>query len=248
MPEPPAFPLPVVLGVIWAIVRGGKRSIRKDALRCTRRLPIRVLGAEHIPQAGPGVVLLNHYYRPGFSAAWIGLAVSAVIPHELVWVMSAAWTEANTTWTRLQAAASVPLFPRLARVYNLISMPPMPPRPHETAARARAVRQILETARRDPPALLAITPEGQDPPGGVLMRLHPGAGRMLFRLAKAGCRFYPLGVYEADQQLVTSFGPGFMLSLPEGLRPDEIDRLAADRVMKAIAAQLPPELRGAYAD
>jgi hypothetical protein len=248
MPETPPLPLQVVLGAAWAIIRDRKRSLRMDALRCTRRLPALVLGAEHIPQGGPGVVLLNHYYRPGFSAAWIGLSVSAVIPHELTWVMSAAWTEANTIWTRLQAAASVPIFPRLARVYGLISMPPMPPRPHETAARARAVRQILATARRNPAPLLAIAPEGQDPPGGVLMRPHPGTGRMLFRLAQSGCRFYPLGIYEQDEYIVTGFGPGFHLSLPEGLGPAEVDRRAADRVMSAIAAQLPPELRGAYAD
>lgn len=246
MPETPPYPLQTVLGLAWALLRGGKRSLRVDALRCTRRLPVKVMGREHIPQSGPGVVLLNHYYRPGFSAAWITLAVSAVVPQELVWVMTAAWTEANSTWTRFQSAASVPLFPRLARVYGLISMPPMPPRQHESAARARAVRQILATARRNPAPLLAIAPEGQDPPGGVLMRPPPGVGRMLARLAQSGCLFYPLGIYEQDGEVVTNFGPGFQLCLQEGLRPDVIDRLAADKVMNAIAEQLPLGLRGAY--
>ena len=247
MPETPPFPLRVVLGAAWALLGGGKRSLRVDALYCTRRLPIKVLGAEHIPYGGPGVVLLNHYYRPGFFSAWMTLVVSAVIPLELVWVISAAWTDANTTWTRIKAAISVPLFPRLARVYNLISMPPMPPRPHETAARARAVRCILAAARQNPAPLLAIAPEGQDPPGGVLMRPPPGAGRMLARLAQAGCRFYPVGIYEQDEEVVTSFGSSFQLILPEGLSPDEIDRQAADQGMHAIAALLPPGLRGVYA-
>lgn len=246
MPETPPFPLKVVLGVIWAVLTGGKRSLRRDALACTSRLRIRVLGAANVPQAGPGVVVLNHYFRPGFSAAWIGLTLSAVVPEELVWVMSAAWTEADTVWTRLRAAASVPLFPRLARVYNLVSMPPMPPRPHETAARARAVRQILAIARRSPAPLLAIAPEGQDPPGGVLMQPPPGVGRMLYKLAQSGCRFYPVGIYEQGEEVVTNFGPSFQLSLPEGLSPGEIDRRAADRVMCAIASQLPPDLRGVY--
>jgi 1-acyl-sn-glycerol-3-phosphate acyltransferase len=247
MAEISPFPWQTVLGAAWAVVSGGKRSLRQDAIRCTRRLRIKILGAEHIPQAGPGVVLVNHYYRPGFSAAWIGLAVSAVVPVELVWVMSAAWTEADTIWTRLKAAASVPLYPRLARVYGLISMPPMPPRPHEVAARARAVRQILAVARQNPPALLAIAPEGQDPPGGVLMRPPSGVGRMLARLSDSGGRFYPVGVYEQDEIVVLHFGSSFHLMLPRGLNTDEKDIRAAEMVMQAIAALLPADLRGAYA-
>jgi hypothetical protein len=192
------------------------------------------------------VILVNHYHRPGFFAAWISLAVSAAVPEELVWVMSAAWTEAETLWTRLKAAASVPLYPRLARVYGFVSMPPMPPRPQETAARARAVRQFLAAARRTPPPLLAVAPEGQDPPGDRLMRPHPGVGRMLARLAEANCRFYPAGVYEEGDTFVVRFGPGYDLALAPGLRPAEIDRQAGDAAMRPIAALLPPGLRGGY--
>jgi 1-acyl-sn-glycerol-3-phosphate acyltransferase len=237
----------MVLGVAWAVLSGGKRSLRQDALRCTHDLKIQVLGSQHIPQTGPGVVLVNHYYRPGFSAAWIGLSVSAVITVELVWVMSAAWTEANTMLTRLKAAASVPLYPRLARVYGLISMPPMPPRPHEVAARARAVRQILTVARQTPPALLAIAPEGQDPPGGVLMKPPSGVGRMLAKLSDSAGRFYPVGVYEQDETVILHFGPSFPLILPGGLNTDEKDIRAAEMAMRTIAALLPHDLRGVYA-
>lgn len=247
MPEMPSFPWQTALGAAAALISGGKRSLHRDALRCTRAVRIEVVGDEHIPQAGPGVILVNHYFRPGFSAAWIGMIVSAVIPIELVWVMSAAWTEAQTLETRIKAAISVPLYPRLARVYGLISMPPMPPRPHEVDARARAVRQILAVARRRPPALLAMAPEGQDPPGGVLMRPPSGVGRMLAILAGYGHRFYPVGIYEQGEAVVLHFGPAFHLSLPEGLRSDQIDRQAADEAMQAIAALLPPGLRGVYA-
>jgi 1-acyl-sn-glycerol-3-phosphate acyltransferase len=247
MPELPPFPLRVVLGVAWAVLKDRKRSLREDALSCTSRLPIKVRGREHVPHDRPGVVVVNHYYRPGFSGVWVGLALSAVIPEELVWVMSAAWTEADTIWSRLKAAASVPILPRLARVYDLISMPPMPPRPHQTMARARAVRQILAAARQRPAPLLAIAPEGQDPPNGVLMRPPSGAGRMLYKLAQVGCQFYPVGIYEQGKEMVTDFGPCFQLILPEGLSRDEIECLAADRVMRAIAEQLPPGLRGEYA-
>jgi hypothetical protein len=205
------------------------------------------MGAENLTQVRPGVIVVNHYYRPGFSGLWITLIVSAVLQEELVWVMSAAWTEANTAWSRIKAAASVPLFPRLARVYGLITMPPMPPRRHETAARAWSVRKILATARQRPAPLIAIAPEGQDPIDGILMQPPPGAGRMLFKLAQLGVRFYPVGIYEQGEEMVTSFGPSFHLILPEGLSPDEIDCQAANKVMRAIAMQLPPSLRGVYA-
>jgi hypothetical protein len=247
MAEMPPFPWQTVLGAAWAVFSGGKRSLRQDALHCTHDLKIQVLGSQHIPQTGPGVVLVNHYYRSGFSAAWIGLCVSAVVPQELVWVMSAAWTETDTFLTKIKAALSVPLYPRLARVYGLISMPPMPPRAHEVAARARAVRQILAASHQNPPTLLAIAPEGQDPPGGVLMRPPSGVGRMLARLSDSGCRFYPVGVYERGECVVLHFGPSFHLMLPGGLNTDERDSRAADIAMQAIAALLPHDLRGVYA-
>jgi 1-acyl-sn-glycerol-3-phosphate acyltransferase len=242
----PAFPLPILFRVAWALLRGRQRSFRQDALRCIHGLRMDVRGVECIPQAGPGVVLMNHYWRPGFFAAWIGLGVGAAVPVDMVWVMSSAWTDADTLWTRIKAAASVPLYPRLARLYGFVSMPPMPPRPHETAARARAVRQILAAARQDPPALIAIAPEGQDSPKGKLMRPHPGVGRMLAKLADGGFLFYPVGVYEEGMELIVHFGPGFRLALPAELSVGEIDRAAADQAMLAIAACLPPGLGGAY--
>ena len=70
---------------------------------------------------------------------------------------------------------------------------------------------------------------------------------MLFKLAQLGVRFYPVGIYEQGEEMVTSFGPSFHLILPEGLSPDEIDCQAANKVMRAIAMQLPPSLRGVYA-
>jgi hypothetical protein len=70
---------------------------------------------------------------------------------------------------------------------------------------------------------------------------------MLFKLAQSGFLFYPVGVYEQGEAVITNFGPCFHLTLPHGLSPDEIDRQAADRVMQAIAGQLPQGLRGVYA-
>jgi 1-acyl-sn-glycerol-3-phosphate acyltransferase len=246
-PEYPSIPLDLIAQLAGTVLGKGKRSFRRDALHLTRHLPIKILAEDNIPRSGPGVVLVNHYYRPGFFAGWIALAVSAAVPVELTWTMTAAWTAVNTPWMRVKSALSTILFPRLAQVYGFIPMPPMPPRPHETLARAKAVRQILAAAHSQPPRLLALAPEGQDPTGGGLMHPHPGVGRMLARLAGLGCVFHPVGVYENSPELVLDFGPRLLMSLPYGMSPGEIDSLAADAVMRAIAARLPESLRGVYA-
>lgn len=247
LPEYPAFPPGTILGLTWALLSGQQRSFRQDALACTHKLRLVALGKQHIPQVGPGVLLVNHYYRPAFFAAWIALAVSACVPQELNWVMTAAWTATFTTWSQVKASLSTFLFPRLAQVYHFIPMPPMPPRPQEVVARAQAVRQILAVARHNPPPLLAIAPEGMDPQHGRgLIQPPPGVGRMLVKLAHAGCHFYPVGVFEDEDALVVNFGPGFSLPSTVGLAVEEVDRLVTEHVMCVIATQLPIEIRGKY--
>ncbi len=157
---------------------------------------LQVTGGEHIPASGPALLTLNHYSRPGFQAYWIALAVSSVVPAEMHWTMTAAWTYNGSAKSYLMEKASRRLFPRLARMYGFTPMPPMPPRPSEARARARAVRQVLAVAKRQPPPLLALAPEGQDTPGGRLGRPPAGAGRFLILLAQLGYPFYPVGVFE----------------------------------------------------
>lgn len=246
-PEYPSVPLDFIVKLAWAALWQDKRSFHHDALRLTRSLPMKLLGTENIPHHGPGVVLVNHYHRPGFFAPWIALALSAIVPVDLVWTMTAAWTDANTYWERAKSMLSSHMFPRLAEVYSFIPMPPMPPRPNETYARARAVRQLLSAVRHQPSILLAVAPEGQDPAGSELMRPHPGVGRMLVQLENLGCRFHPAGVYEDKQELVLDFGPAFSIALSQGLPSGEIDHQAADMAMRAVSARLPEYLRGVYA-
>jgi hypothetical protein len=58
----------------------------------------------------------------------------------------------------------------------------------------------------------------------------------LFHLDKTGCRIYPVGVYETSSSLCLNFGQPFDLSFLAGISPDQIDELAAGRVMRAIEA------------
>ena len=247
LPDYPPISACVATEAAWSILLKKKRSFRQDALRLTRNLSIKNTDSVNIPCQGPGVILVNHYQRPGFFTGWIALALSAAVPEEVIWTMTAAWTGSSTRWERIKSATSAKLFPRLAHMYGFIPMPPMPPRPQDLEARTGAVRQVLSVARRRPPVLLAIAPEGQDSPNGGLMRPHPGVGRMLSKLAESGCRFHPVGVYEDGQALVLNFGTVFSMPLQPGLSNREIDQLTADTAMQAVADRLPEHLRGIYA-
>ncbi len=245
-PRYPLLPARVVLPAAWAVVRGNQRSFHRDAQQCILKLPLEVEGHSNIPQAGPTVIVMNHYCRPGFQAYWFSLAISALIPVEIHWTMTSAWTDDGTPGAALRAWISPVIFPRIARIYNFTSMPPMPPRPFEVEARARAVRQLLAAARQQPPPVLALAPEGQDNPAGGLMHPHPGVGRLLSHLDGMGYSMTPVGVFEDDRFLRLCFGVPFTLALPGGVPPVERDRLAADQVMRAIANLLPAELHGDY--
>jgi 1-acyl-sn-glycerol-3-phosphate acyltransferase len=234
--------------VLWSVACKKQRSFRQDATRALAllRFPIRVEGRENILSCGPAVVVTNHYSRPGFGAWWIALAISAQVPAEIHWGMTAAWTFGGTITTWVLAEISRRLFPRIAGIYGFTAMPPMPPRPFEQAARAQAVRRMLAVAKSQPPPIFGMAPEGQDTPGGVLMRPHPGVGRFLYHLARLDYPFYPAGVHEETDSLCVSFGPPLRLELPSSLTGEEIDRCGSHRVMQAIARQLPAGLRGEF--
>ena len=245
-PEYPALPLPLIIQVGWAALAGKQRNFRQDARRCTRGLSIHVMGSENMPTAGPGVIVFNHYSRPGFFMLWAVLALSATLPTDLHWTMTAAWTETGSFNSRLKAWISKRLFPRLASVYGFTAMPPMPPRQHETAERARAVRQVLAVARRSTPTLIALAPEGQDSADGALRKPPSGVGRFLAHLSKSGFIFYPMGVFETAESLCLNFGIHFDLQIPPGLSPAQIDEIASEAVMRSLAELLPETMRGDY--
>lgn len=132
-----------------------QRSFRSDAIACVDLLPFtpKISNPENIPKSGPCLLVMNHYARPGFPAWWIALGISAAVPFEIHWMMTAAWThmgplEPVTRW----------LFPRLAGVYGFTTTPPMPPDPTEVEARARAVRQVLGYARGTQSPVIGLAP------------------------------------------------------------------------------------------
>jgi 1-acyl-sn-glycerol-3-phosphate acyltransferase len=245
-----SYPPWLVVGAAASLLSGGRRSFADDARACLARLrpPLRVLGSEHMPVRGPCLITFNHYFRPGFRAWWMALALAAAVPQPIHFVMTAELTFPGRWYGPLGRAASRWLLGHFSRIYGFTTMPPMPPRPRDVAARALAVRRTLEFARRHPAAILGVAPEGGDnPPSGALARPAPGAGRFLLLLAALGHSLRPVGIYEEGGQLCLHFGPAYRLSIPAGLPPGARDRDAVGIAMRAVAALLPERLRGPFA-
>jgi hypothetical protein len=151
-------------------------------------------------------------------------------------------------WYRaIGSRASIIFLKRLAYIYGLVTMPPMPPRPRDVEARAASVRAILEYVKHTDEAVLGISPEGHDPPNGVLTRPAAGFGRFALLLSKAGMRFIPVGGYESNAIFHLHFGEEYKLSVPVEVPADQKDEQAMQIVMRNIACLLPPHLQGEFA-
>jgi hypothetical protein len=244
-----SYPPGAVAGLAFCTILGLRRSFREDAVRCIGRLKpsLRVEGKENISQNGPCVITVNHYHRPGFGAEWLALGISAVVPREIHWIMTAEWTAPGKWYEPLKGAYSRLLLKYLSRVYGYTSMPPMPPRPKDVEARARSVRVALEYARRHPYFMLGLAPEGANQAGGKLSVPASGTGRFALLLAGLGAEFVPVGAYEEAGAFCLHFGPAYRLEVLSGLSADEKDLAASETMMNAIAALLPVRLRGTFA-
>ena len=243
------FPWVEVIRLIPSILTKKKQSFHQLSLNCTNRLspPLSIIGGEHIPGTGPCLIVVNHYYRPGFQAYWIALAISAIIPAEIHWIMASAWTYPGKFLGKQRESLTRWLFQRLAGIYGFSSMPPMPPRPWETSERASAVRHVLDYAKNNPGAMIALAPEGQDRYSGIIELPDKGVGRFIYQLHKTLGVINPVGVYEQDGHLTLQFGVPFSLDQDLSSYPkEELDRNVRITVMKAIANCLPLERRGDF--
>jgi hypothetical protein len=244
-----SYPLHVFAGLVRDILLLRKRDFHKDAKACIENLqpPLKILGSENIPQHGPCVLTVNHYHRDGFSAEWLALAVSALVPVRMHWTMTGEFMYEGKWYRSIGSAASRVLLKRIASVYGFTTMPPMPPREKDVQERAASVRAVLEYARHTKNAVIGLAPEGYDPPEGILTRPAPGLGRFGLLLSKAGLKVCPVGAYEADGIFHIHFGEPYELNVPRDPSPDEKDGHASQIIMKNIARLLPLSLRGEFA-
>ena len=242
---PPGL-LPCVARDVFLLRR---RDFHVDAKACIENLipSLQILGRENIPQQGPCVLTVNHYHRPGFGAHWLALAISATLPVRIHWVMTGEFTYRGKWYAPFAAPVSRIVLKRLATIYSFTTMPPMPPRPKDVAARAAAVRAVLEYVKCAHEPVIGLAPEGFDPPTAALTRPPNGMGRFGLYLSKAGLTFVPVGAYEFEGAFQLHFGPRYTLRVQNDLRTDEKDGCAARFIMKKIAELLPVHLRGEFA-
>lgn len=242
------LPKKFVYKVIAAIVLKSRRSFRKDAqLALSGDHPqLNIIGKENIPQAGPCLILMNHYSRSGYIPIWSAFSISAILPMESHWLMTSAWTSPNKFWDIFKRRLTRILFTSICRVYGFIPMPPMPPDPRETFDRAMAVRSLMALACQNLPIAIGMAPEGQDFPGAVLGWPPAGTGRLLEQLFKNINNVIPVGVYAENDLQVVHFGKPISIKIKEYSSDEEKDSELSNQVMRAIACLLPERLRGEF--
>lgn len=251
--KPPAYTYPpgllVRVGRDLLLLR--RRDFHADARSCIKSLqpPLHVLGKEHIPSQGPCVITVNHFHRPGFRAEWLAMAISALVPAPVHWVITSELTRPGRWYGPFAEFCSRIVLKRIAHIYGFTPMPPMPPRPQDVEARARSVRAVLRYVMQTQSPILGLAPEGYDPPGpsGALARPASGFGRFGSLLARAGSMFFPVGAYETGGVFHVYFGEPYELSVPGSLSAGEKDECAAHLIMQRIACLLPSHLRGEFA-
>lgn len=226
-----------------------KRSFHYDSMRISSLMgvPVIIHGDAFIPRSGPGVVVFNHYSREGFSILFAAAAIAALVPDEMQWIMTGAWTFPGRLFSRQLRKLSEWLFRRIAQVYGFTLTPPLPPDPVDQPARIEAVRRVFQHIKANPSTLVALAPEGRDFPGGVLGMPPAGSSKFLLELSKCLGMVYPVGVFEEGGALHLSFGAPFNLYSiikESSLEPGEASRI----VMERIASVLPGHLGGEFSN
>jgi Acyltransferase len=246
----PTYPFPWVVlpGLLVSSITNVKRPFKVDAQRLVGSLPksLNVAGLENLPDCGPVLITTNHYSRPGFSMLWTAAAVSALVPQDICWTMTRAWTYPDGLPNLILGGMSRFILGQIARDYQFIPIPAIPAQPGETIEQAMAIRKLFRLIKSEPQAFIGLAPEGQDIPGGKLGWPPPGAGRFILEIARKGFQILPVGIFEDEDCLCLNFGQAYPILLPGDLPAKEVDQVVSRLVMQHIAGQLPKIMRGEF--
>lgn len=190
---------------------------------------LRVEGAEHIPPAGPVILILNHvsYLEP--------FAVGAT-------VFDHGFVPGANTWI----VAKVELFknPLVGGFLSSVGMFPID-RAHFDRA---AMRKFLEVLKAGD--MIGMAPEGTRSPTGQLQEFQPVVAKIAISRRVPLLPVGAIGAHEAlpvgtrvarPVQITLRFGPVFELSEFYGRALDEADQVRAASVMRQHIADLLPE-------
>jgi 1-acyl-sn-glycerol-3-phosphate acyltransferase len=189
---------------------------------------LRTEGLENIPSEGPVILAMNHI-------AWLDIPLASMRVPRVTHYM-----------------AKIELFsvPVLGWVMRRCGAYPV--------RRGESDREALRTSERllTQGEVLVVFPEGHRTRGKGLLPGHPGVA---FIALRAGVPIIPVAIWGTEHIFKSGFGPWapqvtvrygrpFRLDVASaGRRRDALGR-AADQIMREVAALLPPEYRGAYAD
>jgi hypothetical protein len=239
------YPLPykTAVKILVAFLLNKQRSFRKDSIQEMKSIEryFIVEGNEYIPARGPCLVTMNHFHQRGFTAWWIGFAISAVLPDEVHWLMTSAWLFEGKLWGKTREKITRVVIRIITGIYGFTTTPPMPPNPAETKEGAASIRKLLKFAENHPQAFIGLTPEGRDSLTEGLTSPPAGTGRLIGHLAKRGYRILPSAIYEANSCLILRFGSPYDLDIPMKVSPQERDDKISQQVMDKITALLPAE-------
>src|SRR5450759_5579881 len=207
-------------------------AILRVAAACTTRVTVE--GLENIPQSGPVLIICNHCSNAD------GMLLLAYVAPALGRPMG---------WLGKAEALRWPLFGWGMRQNGVFGV-----------RRGSGDLEAFKLAKSvlDKGGVLTIFPEGTRSPSGAMQEAKEGAsvlavrsGAPILPIAIVGSqRFWAKGARlpRPGRWMSVRVGETFTLALPKGGDRHESLRLATVELMRHIAALLPPEQRGVYAD
>jgi hypothetical protein len=245
------FPAWFVARWLFSMLRMQRRNLRADARRLLAEHRIAVLGVEHIPRGAPFILVMNHYERAELGVWWPALLVTSVLPDTgggapVCWLITNRFYRFRLRGVRLPDPLVGWFLARVGARYGLILVARPPAAAMGRAVALRRARRALDATPARP---IASTPEGDHASGPVLSRPVATSGLALAWLSRGEVPIVPVGVYEdAAGALTARFGTAFTLPRSRSRASQQMRDSIADAVMVAIAACLPAELRGPYAE
>jgi 1-acyl-sn-glycerol-3-phosphate acyltransferase len=203
------------------------RLVARVALPCIVRL--RTEGLKNIPRSGPVILAMNHIH-------WLDIpSASLRVPRVTHYMAKVELFNAGMTGWMLRHGGAFPV------------------------RRGEGDREALRTAERLLSAgeVVVVFPEGHRSDDGALIQAHPGVALIALRsnapvvpVAISGTRdaFKHKRFLFWAPRVTVRYGAPFRLGTGEGRRSRESLAEATGRIMYAIAALLPPEQRGPYAN
>jgi len=195
---------------------------------------VKVEGLENLPREGPALLVSNHCSNAD-GALFLGYLIPAM-GRPMVWLGK----EEATRW---------PIVGWGIRHNGVVGVR----RGAGDLEAFKLAKSVLDQGRP-----LTIFPEGTRSPDGALQPARQGATVLAIRsgapIVPVGLvgsqRFLPKGklLPRLGQRMVVRVGESFTLSMPEGGDRHASLRLATVELMGHVAALLPPEQRGVYAE